>query len=815
MKVPGGGAEARRLSFRALDIEQIGHVYEGLLDHTAKRAGEPFLGLVGSKDLEPEIPLGKLEELRTKGEKDLFKFLKEETGRSEAGIKKALKSEFDAQEVSRFRSACQGEETLWHRVQPFAGLVRQDTFGYPVVIPKGSVFVTEGTDRRSSGTHYTPRELTDPIVQYTLEPLVFVGPAEGLPKDQWKSKSARELLDLKICDMACGSGAFLVQACRYLSERLLEAWEECERQAQATQQGNLFEKKERESFAVRITPFGLPSQGGLYEQVIPLEIAERQTYARRIIAQRCLYGVDKNPLAVEMAKLSLWLLTLAKDMPFEFLDHAIRCGDSLVGIHDLRQLEVFNLKAEGAQREWYSGPVTKLVPEAVTLRQRIEAMQSNTVEDVEAQEKLLVEAEEKTARLRCAADLLLSVEFQGVSAADKQSLHDSMAIQAGHYVENGTIEEFQQAVRKALKGQQTFHWPLEFPEVFQKQGGFDAFVCNPPFMGGQKITGNLSDPYREYLVGRLAEGQRGSADLCAYFFLRAKQLLRDGGQWGFLATNTIAQGDTREVSLEQLTVNGCVIPRAVPSRVWPGGATVFYAVVWMRRGQWNGSFVLDDQPTTGITAFLTPPGTVSGNPYRLKANESKSFIGSYVLGMGFVLEPEEAQHLIDKDARNRDVLFPYLTGEDLNSRPDQSPSRFVINFFDWPIEQAIQYPDCFRIIEEKVKPERMRNNRKVYRDRWWHFAEKRPELYRTIAGMKQVMAISLVNNHLGVGLVPTGTVFAHKLAVFACADWNFFSVVQSHLHYRWAWNYSSTNLALLNYSPSDCFGTEVLQTGLM
>ena len=89
-------------------------------------------------------------------------------------------------------------------MKPFAGLVRHDTFGYPVVIRKGSVFVTAGTDRRSSGTHYTPRSLTEPIVQYTLEPLVYVGPAEGKPKEEWKLRSAKELLDLKI-----GSDPFL------------------------------------------------------------------------------------------------------------------------------------------------------------------------------------------------------------------------------------------------------------------------------------------------------------------------------------------------------------------------------------------------------------------------------------------------------------------------------------------------------------------------------------------------------------------------------------------------------------------------------
>jgi hypothetical protein len=232
IKVPGGGpAEARRLSFRALDIEQIGHVYEGLLDHTAKRAAEPFLGLAGTRDKEPELPLAKLEELLAKGEGDLVKFLKDETGKSDSALKKSLNVELDKHDAARFRTACQSDNALWKRVEPLAGLVRQDNFGYPVVIPKGSVFVTSGTDRRSSGTHYTPRSLTEPIVQYTLEPLVYVGPAEGKPKGEWKLKSAKELLELKICDMACGSGAFLVQAARYMAERLLEAWDEARDEA--------------------------------------------------------------------------------------------------------------------------------------------------------------------------------------------------------------------------------------------------------------------------------------------------------------------------------------------------------------------------------------------------------------------------------------------------------------------------------------------------------------------------------------------------------------------------------------------------------
>lgn len=462
--------------------------------------------------------------------------------------------------------------------------------------------------------------------------------------------------------------------------------------------------------------------------------------ARRLIAQRCLYGVDKNPLAVEMAKLSLWLLTLAKDKPFEFLDHAIRCGDSLVGISNIEQLRSYSLKPDEPNTIKFSGPLDAAVDEAISLRLKLEGLPSNTVEDVERQEQLLKEANDKIARLRCAADLLVAGEFWGDNPKDKAERVRHNAVRSGHYVENGPTDEFEQTAAKERRGQLMFHWPLEFPEVLVKRGGFDAFVGNQPFVGGKKITGTLGTMYRDYLVVHLAQDQRGHADLCAYFLLRAGQLVRVCGQLGFIATNTIAQGDTREVGLDKLTADGCVIPRAIPSRPWPGEATLEVAQLWLRRGTWAGSFVLDDKPTSGISSFLTPPSAVTGNPFRLKANESKSFIGSYVLGMGFVMTPEEAQRLIEKDPRNKDVLFPYLNGEDLNSRPDQSASRWVINFFDWPIEKAMQYPDCFRIIEEKVKPERTRKKegsddyalRKPLPHKWWIYADKRPELYRTI-----------------------------------------------------------------------------------
>jgi type I restriction-modification system DNA methylase subunit len=225
VKVPGGGpAEARRLSFRALDIEQIGTVYQGLLDHTAVRAGEPVLGLIGTKDREPEVPLSALEADRAKNGRALLESLIEQTGRSEAALKRAL-DQSTKNHQPQLQSACGNDTALYARLAPFAQLIRLDDFEQPMVILPGSVYVTAGTERRSTGTHYTPRSLTEPIVQRTLEPLVYVGPAEGVPRDQWQLRRPAEILALKICDMAMGSASFNVQADRYLAELLVEAWE--------------------------------------------------------------------------------------------------------------------------------------------------------------------------------------------------------------------------------------------------------------------------------------------------------------------------------------------------------------------------------------------------------------------------------------------------------------------------------------------------------------------------------------------------------------------------------------------------------------
>ena len=829
MKVPGGGpSESRRISFRALGVEQIGHVYEGLLDHTAVRATEPVLGIRGTRGKDAEIPLTKLETMLAKGREDLVEFLHDETGRTEKAIKRAL-DDGTLNEEQRLLIACGHDAGLLQRVRAFAGLIREDSFERPMVVLPGSVYVTAGTTRRSTGTHYTPPSLTEPIVQHTLEPLVYRGPSEGLPQSEWQLKPPKEILDLKVCDMAMGSGAFLVQACRYLSERLAESWEN---------------EEKKHPNEILITPEGGFSAGAPSERLIPADATERLAIARRIVADRCIYGVDINQMAVEMAKLSMWLITLDAKRPFTFLDHAFKCGDSLFGITSLKQLEYFSLRSDDGKQYTFATQDLRLqIEKAKKKRETLEAMPSDTPEQVAAKAALFAEAEEAVSKLSSAADVLLAVELKGT----KGKAYESERKNAADHIKacwDLRLAELKHYARQSLGARHCFHWSLAFPEIIGN-GGFHAIIGNPPFVGGKKISGAVGTDYREYLTANVAEGRKGHADLCAYFFLRAIRILQLNGMAGLLATNTIAQGDSREVGLDALVAAGVLILRAISSVPWPGEASLEVAHVWLRKGAWQGSYMLDDKPVVGITPLLTEQGRVSGRPFRLEANSDKSFIGSYVLSMGFVLAPEEATALVERNPTNRDCLFPYINGDDLNSRPDQSPSRWVINFFDWPLNRtgaglwkaaeekqrkewlrngivpadypgpvAADYPDLLTIVEEKVKPERTRkdeNEEYVLRYplylKWWIYGDKRPALYATIAGIARVLTVPIVTHHVSFAFQSSDIVFAHRLAIFPFQSVGVFALLQSSFHEPWARSYSSSLETRINYSPSDCFET--------
>jgi hypothetical protein len=820
----GGIVEPRRLSFRGLDIEQIGHVYEGLLDHTARRAETTILGLTGTSESEPEATLDELEQRNRRDPEELLAYLEEITGRKAVSIQKNLSQVLEKQtERSKLMGACENKQELFERILPFAGLLRKDTFGNYVIITPGSVYVTRGDDRRSTGTHYTPRSLTEPIVLHALDPLVYIGPAEGWPREQWQLHTAAEILDLKICDMAMGSGAFLVQTCRYLSEKLVEAWENIERELneQCEDNGQLPKPQ--------ITPEGKLSQDEPLEELVPLDSEERLTVARRLVSERCLYGVDKNPMAVEMAKLSLWLITLAKNKPFTFLDHNLRCGDSLLGANE-RQLHNGSLDAK-------SGEVTQMsqiryamqyvLPTIIDKRRQIATLTDFDITVIQEKQRLLKEADQTLEVVKLGADLLIGIalsdtkrheglqgtlgmQYAELAKAFDEALHQRQT-DFGWATKNEEFARLRAEVDTLLKGRHPFHWPLEFPEVFVGKGddaGFAAIVGNPPFQGGSKITAALGTDYREYLVEFIANGKRaGQADLCAYFFLRASQLVYQDGQFALLATNTIAQGDTREIGLDQILASGCNMIRAISSQKWPGTASLQVACIWIRRSNWHGLCLLDEKPVTGISPLLSALETTYNKPYGLCANSGIAFKGHNIYGIGFVLGVEEAQSLLARDPRNKDVLFPFLNGEDLNSSPNQFPSRWIINFRDWSLEQAEAYPDCIKIVQERVKPDRDTNKRSSRRERWWRYGDYAKGLESSIFNMKYVLVAAQTSKYHNFIFVSKDIVYDQKLIIFALPSYCHFTQMQTTLHTEWVLVFSSTLGLTPVYTPNDSFET--------
>ncbi len=788
IKVPGGGpAEARRVSFRALGVEQIGHVYEGLLDHTALRATETVLGIKGTRDKETEIALTTLEAKLTQGQDALIESLKDETGRSVSAIRNALEESSD--DEHNLLIACRQDKALLQRVRPFAGLIREDSFEHPLVILPGSVYVTAGTTRRSTGTHYTPPSLTEPIVHYTLEPLVYQGPAEGLPREQWQLKSPKEILNLKVCDMAMGSGAFLVQACRYLAERLTEAWEN---------------EEQKHPGEVLVTPEGEFSQGSPTERLIPQDPTERLAIARRIVADRCLYGVDINPMAVEMAKLSLWLVTLDAKRPFTFLDHAFKCGDSLLGLSSFKQLEDFSLRPEGGKQFAFSTMnLWRHIEEAKKKREALEAVPSDTPGQIAAKGGLYAESEHAVAKLKAAADVLLGLELRPLKGhayeREREDTADTMMARWQH-----SPEALRLFADQGMKGRRPLHWPLDYPEIMEK-GGFDAFVGNPPFLGGARISGTLGDDYLEHL---LATNPRsiGNADLSSFFLRRIVSLQRENGVAGMISTNSIAKGETRESGLQFLIDSGVSLFRATKSQPWPGTANVFVSIIHLQKGTWRGQFNLDGKPVRGISSFLDSHDTVF-KPFRLSQNLGIVFRGPTVGGEGFILTADEALAMARQFPECKVVIEPFLTGQDINQHPEHRGDRFVINFGSMDEAEARQYVPCWERLYATVRLQRLGNKIKQRETYWWRFIGRQEKLYEAIHGLETVLACGEVSKYWGATWIDPKQVFAGKVVVFALRGDAYFTLLNSCFHVEWAEKTSSRLKGDPAYSLAETFET--------
>jgi len=220
--------------------------------------------------------------------------------------------------------------------------------------------------------------------------------------------------------------------------------------------------------------------------------------------------------------------------------------------------------------------------------------------------------------------------------------------------------------------------------------------------------------------------------------------------------------------------------------------------------------ILDGKPVEKITAFLFHDGG-NDDPVALLANANKSFVGSYVLGMGFTFDntnPEatpiaEMHRLIEQDPRNADRIFPYIGGEEVNSSPTHLHHRYVINFGELKEDEARKYPDLMAIVEEKVRGSRGKHSTAP----WWQFERLRGELFKAIAQCDRVLFHANVSSNLAFAFLPTNMIFAAPHNVFSLSTYSAFCNLQSRIHEVWTRFFGSSMKDDLRYTPSDCFET--------
>ena len=794
------GGDARRISFRDIDVEQIGYIYEGLLGYSCTRViGDTQVGLIGATGSEPEVPLTVLERLAdanrapVKLAAAIIAWLKEHQPAATPPSANALAKRLAAppgDDADRMLRAVTDDDDLRARLLRWATITRPDLRERPTVVPEGGLLVTETPSRRNAGAHYTPKSLAEEVVKHALEPLCyFPGPHQTADQDAWRLRGSDEILNLKVADIAAGSGAFLVAAARYLAARLVEAWTD-----------------EDPANAAR------PDLG---------------QHAIREVVARCLYGADINAMAVEMCKLSLWLVSLDRDLPFSFVDDKILHGNSLLGLTDLRQLRALHIDPpEHQQPRLFAGDMDGIVRRAVEIRRELasEVREHDPQRSATAKRRQLDRMRELTAQLRKAADGVIAAGLR-VGGKPGKALDDAYenlaeAVDAAMPTDDKTadpafldsilMEGLTPTVTTDYERWQPLHWAIEIPDVLIEHGGFDAVIGNPPFLGTKMLSGTIGTNFREWLVNQVAAGAKGRADLVAYFLLRAFTLLGSNGTLGLIATNTVAQGASREVGLDQIVAGGFTLTRAVQSAPWPSAsANLEYAAIWGTRGPVGDPAyrIADGVVTARISTLLEPTGRIDGSPKSLDENEGIAFQGCIPHGMGFVLDSDEAQAWIAEDPRNAQVLFPYLNGEDLNSRSDCSASRWVIDFNDWAEDRAAAYKRPYDRVKEAVRPARQRDSSKALRDYWWQYEKRRPAMRMAIAGLDEVLVIALVSKTVMPMRVPSGQVFSNKLCVFATDSFTDQAVLSSSIHQIWAIKYSVTMRTDISYTASDVFST--------
>ena len=490
--------------------------------------------------------------------------------------------------------------------------------------------------------------------------------------------------------------------------------------------------------------------------------------------------------------------------------------------------------------------------EIAALRRRIR----EAGEEVSDRERRLLwrGVEDKLGEAAVFGDLVLAAFFEHAKPKEREALRARIA----DAVVRGETHRYRSWLEELRDGEPPlapFHWEIEFPEVFERENpGFDAMVGNPPFGGHVTVVEANVRGYTDWLRSIHAESA-GKCDVVAHFFRRAFNLIRRDGSFGLIATNTIAQGDTRVSGLRWICENGGEIYRARRRVKWPGLAAVVVSVLHIAKGCFPGTKYLDNDPAEMITAFLFHRGG-HDDPVRLSTNTGKSFQGSTVGGMGFTFDDTDTRgvtasladmwRLIEENPRNQEAIFPYIGGEEVNRSPTHMHHRHVINFRDYPLRRektvgdlwvdadheqrrelrrqpivpndypepvAADWLELLAILKEKVEPERVQSSRKSKSSHgrrasiWWQYYHQAKELYTTISELERVLVIPQTSNVQALVFLPAQMVFGNTLVIFSLIGFAAFTVLQSRFHQVWSAFLGPTMKDDLRYTPSDCFET--------
>ena len=796
------GGEARRISFRDIDVEQIGYIYEGLLGYTAVAVEETYLGMRGTAGEEPEIPLSVLEAMASRHDEpkalaaSILEWIERDQPaakpQSEAAIAKAVGAQADPNSVSALTQILGHDRELRDRILPRLALVRLDLRGRPMVVLKGGLMVKETPSRRHSGTHYTPRWLAEEVVLRSLQPLCYQpGPHQTAEEIEWQLKSSNEILNLKVVDIACGSGAFLVSAARYLADRVVEAW--------------------------------------MSEDSSNVHRRDLHLRAVREVVSRCLFGADINDMAVEMCKLSLWLVSLDRNLPFSFVDDKIFLGNSLLGITSLDQIRKLRMDPQGAavtgMFEIFDIDVDAIIRKAADLRRDLasEVVERDPARNSVAKGRQLNELHNVTNDLRAIADGIVAAGLK-VGGKPGRQLDEAyenlrLAVKAA-YPKSGkpdrgqldaiTSNGLEPTVPTDYIRWRPLHWVIEAPDVIAERGGFDAVIGNPPFLVHKRLGGAVGENVREYWMNTMSPGTRGKCDQVVFFLLRATQLLAPGvSTIGLIASKAVAEGTTREVGLAKL-VDGpnpqFKIYSAVRSQKWPAAAQVFYSIIWLSR-EWHGRVIIGTERASVINSMLED-SVGNRTPQKLAANRSICHQGVIPQGKGFFVSQDEYAELVSRDASSIDVLKPFLDGHDITDDPHLSPSRYVIDFGERTEGEAARFRAVFDYATARIKPERMQKDARKYPrmvNEWWKHWNPRLLMRSLLSEISECLVIVGHAKYVVPVRVSSSYVPSSALRVFCSESYELQAFLSSSIHTEWAIHWGSRLEDAIRYNPSVVF----------